>query len=175
MRLLTALIHPRRTLCECEAQESWPLQVWVPLALLAIGGSILFGASMAPHMNWSFWGSAGWLTLGAGSGWLLLGPTLRGVTALPWRVLAHACLVTMAYGELVLLSGAAVFRGWPPAHPMGAHFLLIGLSNVVMGTALVVQLKALGIPRWRTALCWCGVLNGGGALSFYLLRTWLVR
>lgn len=175
MRLLDALIRPRQTICAFATHESWPWAVWIPLAILAIGGSLIFGASMARHLHWSFWGAAWWLTLGAGSGWLLLGPTLRRATRLPWRVLAHACMVTMAYGEMVLLSGAALFRCWSPVHPMGAHFLLIGVSNVVMGSALVLQLKALNVPRWRTALCWCGALNGGGALCFYLLRTWLVR
>ncbi len=175
MRLLSALLHPRRALREFEAREFWPWPVWIPLGLLAVGGSLIFGASMARHLNWSFWGSAWWLTLGSGSGWFLLGPTLRGVTGLSWRLLAHACMVTMAYGELVLLSGAAVFRIWPPTHPMEAHLLLIGFSNLVMGTALVFQLKAVGVPRWHTVFCWCGALNGGGALCFYVLRTWLVR
>jgi hypothetical protein len=51
--------------------------------------------------------------------------------------------------------------------------LLYGASFIVMVTALVIQLRALGVPARKTLFSWMAVLNGSGALLFTLFRRFL--
>ena len=82
----------------------------------------------------------------------------------------------MAYGEVVLVSGAAInvwlrLKGsFKEAVLARWNVALVGLSNLVMATALTRQLHALSVPAWKTLLSWMVVLNGSGILLFGLLR-----
>lgn len=175
MRLTQAIRAPTRTLITLSSTTVWPWSAWVPLGLIAVVGSLVYGASLALRLPWSRSGSAWWLTLGSGLGWLVLGPVLRKVTGLPWRVLGHACLVTMAYGEGVLMLGAALNAWMPTSHPGLLNAGIVLTSNVIMGAALARLLSALGVQPLRTWACWTVALNGSGGLFFLLLRFLLAR
>jgi hypothetical protein len=82
----------------------------------------------------------------------------------------------MAYGEAVLVSGTAI-NVWLRLKGRFKEVLLarwnvalVGLSNLLMATVLTRQLRALGVPAWKTLLSWMVVLNGSGALLFGLFR-----
>jgi len=82
----------------------------------------------------------------------------------------------MAYGEAVLVSGAGInvwlrLKGsFKEAALARWNFALVGISNLVMAMALIRQLRALGVPTWKTLLSWMVVLNGSGTLLFDLFR-----
>ena len=108
-----------------------------------------------------------------GSFFFLLAKKCQGERA---QTCAQACLTTMAYGEVVLIGGTGI-NVW--LHLKGTfkeavlarwNVALVGLSNLVMATALTTQLRALGVPAWKTLLSWMIVLNGSGTLLFTLFR-----
>ena len=120
-----------------------------------------------------------WLAASSGLAWSLFGPALIGITRRHPIVCAHACLVTMCYGELVLQCGALVnlaarllgMPDWFAAVPF--NMACVGCSNIIMAGALAEQLKAIGVPRRRTLAGWFLILNGSGALFAYALRSLL--
>lgn len=149
-----------------------PWRTWTWLVLIAVGGSCTYGASLAlAFPGWTPGAGAAWLALSAGLAWCLFGPALIMLSQRsPWT-LAHACLVTMAFGEAVLQvtalgNVAGIYRvlGGPSAFNSG----MVLLSNVVMAGAVTTQLRAVGVAPWRTLLAWMLVLNGSGALFFLL-------
>jgi hypothetical protein len=116
------------------------------------------------------------MALSAGLSWGVFGPVLILLTRRHAFVLAHACLVTMAYGEAVLVSGAGVnallaSTGGPPGlDPAVLNLLIVAMANATMAAALAAQLQAIGVPVWKSVLAWMVVLNGSGALFFWLFR-----
>jgi hypothetical protein len=182
--LRLCLRYPRRQLQAFDqaqaAQTRVPYKLWSKLTVIAVGGSLLYGASLSLlFRRWRPGRSALWLALSAGGSWCLFGPFLALLSRLRALTCAQACLTTMAYGEAVLVSGAGInlwFRlkgGFEEAFLTRWNVALVGFSNIVMVTALVIQLRALGVPARKTLFSWMAVLNGSGALLFTLFRRFL--
>ena len=156
---------------------SIPYRLWAGLAAIAVGGSLVYGASLSLLFHrWRPRRSALWLALSAGGSWCIFGPLLVLVTRRRAQTCVQACLTTMAYGEAVLVSGAAI-NVWLRLQSSFKetvlarwNLALVGISNLVMVTALTRQLRALGVPAWKTLLSWMVVLNGSGTLLFGLFR-----
>jgi len=168
--LFASLRHPRLTLKAFASAPFWPVATWSALTAIAVIGSYFYGASLAHVLPWDPRGSALWLALSSGLGWCVLGPMLIAATRQHPKALAQACLVTMAYGEGVLVIGALINLFIRMDHPVFANALVIAVSNVVMAFALASQLRALEVPIWKTLACWMLALNGSGALFFFLFR-----
>ncbi|MBS1767152.1 MAG: hypothetical protein JST05_07105 [Acidobacteria bacterium] len=168
--LIASLRHPRRTLKAFATAPFWPVATWSALAAIAVVGSGFYGASLARVLPWDPRGSALWLALSSGLGWCVLGPALIFATRQRPKALAQACLVTMAYGEAVLCIGALLNLFVHAEHPGLLNAGAIALSNALMAFALASQLRALGVPLWKTLACWMLALNGSGALFFFLFR-----
>src|SRR5437660_7044183 len=176
-----SLRHPCRQLQAFDEMQvdccTIPYRLWAKLAAIAVGGSLVYGASLSLlFRGWRPGRSALWLALSAGGRWCIFGPVLVLLSRRRVQTCAHACLVTMAYGEAVLVSGAAInvwlrLRGnFKQALLARWNFGLVGISNLVMAAALTRQLQAVGVPDWETLLSWMVVLNGSGALLFRLFR-----
>lgn len=176
-----ALLHPCKQLQafdEIQAGRTFiPYGLWSKLTAIAVGGSLLYGGSLSLlFREWRAGRSALWLALSAGGGWCIFGPFLVWLSRRRALTCTQACLATMAYGEAVLVSGAGInlwFRlrgGFKQAFLARWNFALVGLSNLIMLTALTRQLRALHVPAWKTLFSWMVVLNGSGALLFALLR-----
>ena len=182
--LWRCLRHPRETLRAFEktspSSANVPYRTWAWLTFIAVAGSCLYGASLAlalPRVNPVK--GAFWLALSAGLAWCVFGPALVLLTRRNLFTLAHACLVTMAYGEAVLMAGALInlWLGFASALPGNAggdptapaiNIACIALSNLVMAASLARQLQVLGVPVGKTLLAWIVILNGSGALFFWL-------
>ena len=176
--LWQCLRHPRRQLVAFDdlppTLSTLPLLTWGLLTGIAVIGSCLYGASLSlVFPQWRPTASALWLALSAGMGWCVFGPVLVAATRRNAFTLAHACLVTMAYGEAVLVTGALlnVMLRWTnlmAAVPPGPFNLAwVTLSNIVMAAVLTVQLGAIQVPKWKTLLIWMAALNGSGAFFFW--------
>ncbi|HEU5439433.1 MAG TPA: hypothetical protein VFU88_09095 [Ktedonobacterales bacterium] len=155
--------------------RSVPYRLWGTLSAIALGGSLLFGAALGVSFPaWRAGRGAAWLALSAGLSWLLFGPLLVRVTRHGLLTCAHACLVTMAYGEMVLVPGAALLwlrASWPGLFPLPPAIWgvgLVGVSNLVMAALFAVQMSALQVPLRRSLACWLVALDGSGALLFAL-------
>ncbi len=155
-----------------------PFTRWSLLLAVAVGGSLLYGASLSLVLpGWNLGGAALWLTLSAGLAWGVFIPTLWLATRLPlWRCL-DACLLTMAAGEVILASGALVnaVSWWRDLVVNAAmiNLLVVGISNVAMAAMLALQLRRSAISLARTLALWMLALNGSGAVFFAALHQWL--
>lgn len=151
-----------------------PLRLWLALVLFAVAGSCLYGASLAWVLpGWKAIDAAVWLAASSGLAWCVFIPSLRWALGIRWEACIHAALVTMAGGEVVLLSGA-LLNALLAAQQATAHAVLLNaglvtISNVAMAALLAGQLHLRGIPVRRTLALWLLVLNGTGALFFTLL------
>jgi hypothetical protein len=179
--LCRSLRHPCQQLQAFDKMQSGrvsiPYRLWASLAAIAVGGSLVYGASLSLlFRRWQPGRSALWLVLSAGGGWCIFGPLLVLLSRRRAQTCAQACLTTMAYGEAVLVSGAGInmwlsLKGsFKEAVLARWNVALVGISNLVMATALTRQLRALGVPAWKTLLSWMIVLNGSGTLLFGLFR-----
>ena len=177
--LYSSLRHPCRQLQAFDERQAdtvtIPYKLWAELTAIAVGGSLLYGASLSLHFRgWRPTRSALWLGLSAGGSWCIFGPLLVLVSRRRVQTCAQACLTTMACGEAVLVSGAAINVGLRLKGSFKElkrwNFALVGLSNFVMAAALARQLRALGVPAWKTLLLWMVALNGSGVLLFRLLH-----
>lgn len=176
MALLRELIDSSTQLKRLEAHPwalaSVPWSIWIGLVAIAVGGSCLYGASLAYAMReGQLSRGALWLALSAGCAWAIFIPTLSLVTGRRLLSCAHAGLITMAYGELVLVSAALInLLLGSRLLPLNAAFFnicAILCSNIVMAIALTKQMSLLGIAPPRVIICWICVLNGSGALFFW--------
>jgi hypothetical protein len=174
------LINPGRTakvIATSPAHIPW--RTWGALIGIAVGGSCIFGGTLAPFFpEWNFLRGALWITLSAGLSWCIFIPTLSLISRQNLAVIFHASLVTMAYGEAVLVTAAAinlVLYGLKIPVPAAAFNLAaVGLSNVVMLAGLALPLSGLGIRLLTTIFTWFIFLNGSGVLFFRLFRGWLL-
>ncbi len=175
------LLAPRASLRWLDTRDqslaAVPLGAWASLLGIALVGSLAFGASLCavlPRLRPA--GTAAWLTLSAGAGWCAFTPALALVTRRNPIVCAHACLVTTAYGETVLVTGAvvnlllALTGARRRLSPVRLNVAWVGLSNLVMGTALVLQLRAVGVPPAKVLALWLAVLDGVGGACFWAVR-----
>jgi hypothetical protein len=154
-----------------------PLFRWTLLLAVAVGGSILYGASLSLVVpGWRVGGAALWLTLSAGFAWCVFIPALWFATRLPLRRCLDACLLTMGGGEVVLASGALVnaLLWWRDLSGNGAlmNALVVGVSNIAMAALLALQLRRVGVTVTRTLTLWMVALNGSGTVFFALLLPW---
>ena len=134
------------------------------LTAVAVGGSILFGAAT---------GSAALLTLSTGSAWIVFGLLLYFMTRKPILDLADACLTTMAYGEAVLVSGAAltwmsIRFGIVDPSPMWLYLAIVAAADAVMATALTIRLSEMRVPRQVSLGLWIVGLNGSWFIFLWL-------
>ncbi len=148
------------------------------LTLVAVGGSLLYGASLALVLTgWNAAASALWLALSAGLAWFVLIPALCWVGRVRLAPCIDACLVTMACGEIVLGIGALINTAawWSRAALNGVqiNFAIVGLSNVIMALVLARRLRAYGMSPGRVWAIWMVALNGSGAAFFLIFHQWL--
>ena len=175
--LFEHLLHPvqgmRRLVGRGRDWSQMPWGLWWLLALIAVAGSAIYGATLTlvlPAGGW--WFSAAALTLSATAGWALLFPVLAGVTRRPAPHLAHACLVTTLFGEGVLEIGAiANLTMWwladpSPAFALAFNIALVAVSNLVMLAVLTAQLRVIRIRPALSAALWFGILNLAGLAAF---------
>ncbi|WP_110514344.1 hypothetical protein [Herpetosiphon llansteffanensis] len=173
------LRQPKQTLADQHDQpaQQWPYRAWLQHAGLAVGGSLIYGGSLQQAVpQWSRRGAAGWLTISAGAGWLALGPAL--VLASRGRINSciQACLVSMSYGETILLIGALLnYVLKTQAYAQQRNLLLVLIANITMASTLAEQLSVIKLARWQTWLLWMLLLNGTGAVCFYRLRHLLAK
>lgn len=150
------------------------LLAWPALASLAIGGSLASGASLClafPH--WNALHAALWLTLSAGLSWLVFAPCLVVVARRTWIDCIDSCLVTMAWGELVLLAGTLgnlLFAHAGLTNPVAFNIGAVAVSNALMAGVLVARMAQRGVPVAATLFLWLVALDGAGALFFYGFR-----
>jgi hypothetical protein len=180
-----SLRHPAKQLVAFQGLnpplDELPFACWITLVAIAVLGSGFYGATLGLVIDgWRLGEGALLLTLSAGLAWCVFGPTLLAATRLPAFCGAHACLVTMAYGEAILAVGAAVnmlswATGLKPADSVAFNIAWVALSNLVMASTLSFQLLAVNIPVWKTLSIWMLALNGSGFLFFLLLKYILER
>lgn len=181
--LVQALLHPIESIKTFDKTistfEQLPSSTWFWLLGIAFGGSLIYGSSLSLMFpGWNITTGAIWITASAGLAWCFFGPGLIYTTRKHPFTLGHACLVTMAYGELILLVGAVsnLLMASSIAQPTALwNFGIVGLSNIVMVTMLALQLGAVGVPWWKSVLSWLLVLNGSGALFFYIFKSLLYK
>jgi hypothetical protein len=157
-----------------------PLLRWSVLTGVAIGGSLLYGATLSLVLpDWSAFAAALWLALSAGLAWCVLIPALcRFANVRPVDCI-DACLVTMACGEIVLSAGAVIntMLWWSRAVEHGAvlNMGIVAISNVTMALVLVRCLRPHNVSAGRVWTIWMVALNGSGAAFFLLFHQWLHR
>jgi hypothetical protein len=150
-------------------KDQVPVLRWLALSGVAVVGSMIFGASLSHRLPaLEFWKAAVWLTIGAGSAWLVFGPLLLVVTRIRLFAAIDACLVTMAWGEAVLVTGSLGNWWGLPVSPVPYNIGVVAVSNVVMCTVLARQLAPLGVPFWKTVATWILGLNGTGVFTFWM-------
>jgi hypothetical protein len=181
MTLTRTLRAPAAAIVRLDAaRPAWrhlPWRMWGALAGIAVGGSLVYGASLALVLPaWCPRDSGVWLTLSAGLSWCVFGPLLASVSRRGPYSCAQACLVAMAWGEGVLLAGAAgnvLLRlgGGGRVDAARVNLALVACSNVVMAGVLARQLAALGVPPHRTLVVWFVGLDGSAVVLFPALRT----
>jgi hypothetical protein len=120
-----------------------------------------------------------WLAVSTGLAWSIFGPGLILITRKTPFVCAHACLITMSYGEGVLAAGAVInlamrlTGAWHFLDPALFNLAWVALSNIVMAAILSQQFQAVGVPSWKIILAWNGLLNGAGAVFAFVFRSLL--
>jgi len=144
------------------------------LVTVAVVGSCLYGASLSlVFPAWLASTGAVWLTLSAGFAWCVFIPCLCAITRLPFATCFTACLVAMAAGEVVLVSGALVnvlLRAHGPfEHAVWINGGTIAISNVAMLWFLATGLHRRGVAFLTTITAWMLILNGSGAVLFSIL------
>ena len=151
---------------------------WSLLTAVAVGGSLLYGASLAMVLpGWTITSAALWLAISAGLAWCVLIPVLSCIGHVRLAPCIDACLVTMACGEVVLGLGVLInsvlwFRGVTA----GAGWLnvaIVGVSNVIMALVLVHRLRSHRVSPARVWTTWMLALNGSGAVFFFAFHQWL--
>ena len=162
--LWRCLRHPRVQLYAFDGRETLRREIavhtWGWFAAIAVAGTALYGSSLPAPSALRLLGAT---TLS----WCLFGPALVGMTRRRISTCAHACLVTMAYGIGVLAVGAGLNHLLRPGPLFNAAW--VGLSNIVMATALVRQMSTIGVRGWRTLAAWILVLDGSGLLFYRML------
>lgn len=173
-----SILHPARATAAFDrhvARGGHPIPwgLWSLYFAVAVCGSLIFGAGIAVAVpGWSLVRGGLWLTLSAGLSWIVFGPALWLATRQRLLTVAHACMVAMVWGEIVLMLGSlANLALRRPEAAVGA----VAASNVVMAAVLAIQLRALGVPVWKTLVLWVLVLDGAGALFFMLFYNLLLR
>ncbi|MEZ0325589.1 MAG: hypothetical protein ACAH95_06765 [Fimbriimonas sp.] len=138
------------------------------MVLVAIIGSLFFGASLSTSVGSEALGSALWLTICAGLGWAALIPALVQISRIPLHEILTDCLVSICFGEAVLAVGAVM--NWTHlVSGIPANALIVLCSNIVMAGVLAARLQRRAFPVWKTLIVWILVLDGVGALAFWLL------
>ena len=157
-----------------------PIRLWSSLLLLAVFGSLAFGASLAlAAQDGASWQLAFWFAGSAGAAWCVFIPATIRLSGESWRRCVQIALITMVVGEIVLISGAALhlllwFGALAPAGP-ALHITAVALSNIAMATAFTLQFRACGIGPWKPLVWWMLILNGTGALFFAAGQSLLLR
>jgi hypothetical protein len=115
-----------------------------------------------------------WLTLSAGSAWIVYGLILCAATRKPVLDLAEAALIAMAVGEGVLVTGAAV--DWAMANsgalyhvdPVWLNAGIVAISNVAMAASITRILARMGVEIWKSIALWFLGLDAVGVITFMI-------
>jgi len=177
--LWRCLRYPREQLRALDTRPpSWanlPYRLWTGLAVMTVGGSVLYGASL--NLVIPQWRPAeGALALAACLGWCVFGPALVFLTQRSALTCAHACLVTLAYGGAVLVTMAGInallgiTSGQRIVNPIDVNLACLAFCSGVMTAALALQLQEVRVPIWKTLLAWMAILNGSGAAFYWLFQ-----
>jgi hypothetical protein len=160
---MTSLLHPLS------------LRLRAALAALAFIGTALYAASFILHPAAAkLVPIATGIGLSAGLAWMILGKVLlyttgrNGPRIMMWF---DTCLLTMAAGEVLLLTAAALnlvahFAHLPIAPSL--HLALLLTADAVMGAVFIYRSKRLGISPALAAVLWIAVLNGSLAILLVL-------
>lgn len=152
-----------------------PLRRWLSQGVLAVGGSLAYGASLGLAIHHGrVLQTAVWVMLSAGLSWLVFIPALALAARRSFFLCLDRCLLAMAWGEVVLLAGAGVNLLLGYTHlmsPVPFNIVCVAVSNIVMTSVISRRMSSLGIPLLKTIFLWLVALNGSGALSFYLFRS----
>ncbi len=146
------------------------------LTAVAVGGSLIYGAAAGRVLPEQMSGhGALLLTLSTGSSWFVLGALLVTLTRKSIWDLAEACLITMAYGEAVLIAGAAIDWTFGAAMveaklALPANIAIVAVSNVLMAFWFVRQLRVLGVTPKVSLTLWILGLNGSWPIFLILFR-----
>lgn len=142
---------------------------WLVYTMIAVVGSLFYGASLATSSDLAGSGSYAAIALAAsaGAGWVFFGISCLFILRPRLGDFVHACLVTMVIGEGVLAVGAVLnFSGL--AGTVAFNVLWVALSNITMLVILARQLLKIRIPVPVTVTLWMLFLNGSGVLIFAL-------
>ncbi len=154
-----------------------PIGAWTVFAAIAVAGSFAYGVSVARVVpGWDMWRGGLWVVISTAPAWPILGVGLIRLTKTPLWFCFHACLVTMTYGIVILLTGAGL--NWmlgmsgvfERVDPVRYNYAVVGVSNVVMALVLAEQMAIAGVRWWRTISIWMVCLNGTGAILFWLFH-----
>jgi hypothetical protein len=140
----------------------------IAMLVLALGGSLFYGASLSQAVEADALGGALWLTLCAGLGWAALVPALTLASRLRLSEVLRHCLVTICYGEAVLVIGA-IANFADLSNGTAANLLIVFCSNVLMAAVLATRLVGRTFAVWKTLSLWVFVLDGVGCLAFWTL------
>ncbi len=163
MRLVwRCLRHPRMFVYAVDAREAVRREVerraWTALLVMALAGTLLYGASV---------GRAAALLGAASAAWALFGAALLPLSGRSAATCAHACLVAMVYGVGVLSAGAGLNLLLRPG--LLQNLACVALSNMLMAGTLARQMAVVGVSAWKTLAAWAVVLDGAGVGLFWLL------
>lgn len=161
--------------------HSIPWKRWIAYTLIAFGGSAVYGASLsALFPRWDLQSGVLWIIFSSGLGWLVLGTGMiigfrRKLSIL---TMTDICMVTMAYGILVLMLASFVnmlaLFVLPSSHFMTVlNFLMIAASNITMAAVFANRLRRHGVSVLYAVLMWIVLLDGSGAIFFWKLERML--
>ena len=172
--LWKCLRHPRRQSKAFDAtnptRDNLPYGTWFWLAIIAVGGTNTYSLSLgvalgvSPSSYFIFP-----LALSAGIAWCCFSLVVARETERNLLSVEHVCLVTMAFGEAVLLPTAALnFLGHFPGNisPAAFNSIAVIVSNLAMLIAMACQLRELDIPIWKTVAMWFLILDPFGIILF---------
>ncbi|PWU00548.1 MAG: hypothetical protein C5B53_03890 [Candidatus Melainabacteria bacterium] len=191
-QIRNSLLRPKEQLVNFNAQaattKTIPYGLWICLALLAVIGTTTYGASLGYVYSSRFlnplvllWVTAV-LTGPAGISWLIFGLVLTWFTRLNPLTGCYVCLITMAYGGMILMLASLVNLVMGMSRPAmtvaedicGFNEIFLIILDVLMAWFFTAQMRALGKPIWKTLTAWVIVLNGSFLLLSVLVSTTLL-
>ncbi len=171
-RVISPPRHRVRCDCEPEVTLGRRLSLVVPLAVLAVGFTGLFGAAVFYGWNLgSAAGGAGFMLLAAGVGWLSM--TAAGAIALrgEQRIDYISNLVVTAFVGALVLVPAGVLAWWlPPVANVVLTAVSVSASFALMFSMQRRRTEYLGLPaRWLWAWVIVVVLGLAAVKSAYFV------
>lgn len=158
-----------------------PLSLRSRLALGAVAflGTAIYAASFLPNKTGHPMAAyATGVGISAAVSWLILGTALLILSrSTPGRLQLwfDTCLISMAYGEAILLLAALVnllsivSPEYAAKPSLGVHLALLLTADTVMAACFVTRARRFGVPPKTSLALWILVLNGSFALLMLAL------